>query len=166
MLEAKGLSYDVINAVAATAAPSLIEMVAKAETVQRHKADPGFQKLVTAAGRVLRILPEKKTAAKVSKALLKMAEEKELFERVEFARKLVEDSDPHSQDAFDDLVRHLHTLVDPIHAFFEKVMVMDKNAKVRANRLALLAQAADLLLLLCDFRKLVYASENPAAPSR
>ena len=41
-------------------------------------------------------------------------------------------------------------------------MVMDKNAKVRNNRLALLRQAADLFLELCDFRKLVYASEAPS----
>jgi len=44
-------------------------------------------------------------------------------------------------------------------------MVMDKDAKVRNNRLALLKQAADLLLILCDFRKLVYSSEASSTPS-
>ena len=39
-------------------------------------------------------------------------------------------------------------------------MVMDKDAKVVNNRLALLKQASEVLLVLCDFRKLVYASEN------
>ena len=163
VLEGKGLSYDVINAVTATEAPTLIEMVSKAEAVQKHKMDPDFQKLVTAAGRVLRILPEKKIPDKVSKPLLKMPEEKDLFEKIQFAEKLIADTDRNSEGYYEEIVRHLETLVEPVHAFFEKVMVMDKDAKVRNNRLALLRQAADLLLILCDFRKLVYASEAPSS---
>ncbi len=165
VLEAKGLSYDVINAVTATEAPTLIEMVAKAETVQKNKMDLDFQKLVTAAGRVLRILPEKKVSDKVSKLLLKLEEEKDLYEKIQFAQKLVGDTDHDSEGYYGEILGHLETLVDPIHTFFEKVMVMDKNAKVRNNRLALLKQAADLLLVLCDFRKLVYNSEASSTPS-
>jgi len=165
VLEAKGLSYDVINAVTATEAPTLIDMVSKAQTVQKAKMDADFQKLVTAAGRVLRILPEKKISGKVAKPLLKLEEEKDLFEKIEFAQKLVGDTDQDSDDYYGQITGHLETLVQPIHAFFEKVMVMDKNAKVRNNRLALLKQAADLLLVLCDFRKLVYSSEGSSTPS-
>jgi glycyl-tRNA synthetase beta chain len=165
VLEAKGLSYDVINAATATETPSLVEAVVKAETIQKFKMNPDFQKLATAAGRVLRILPEKKVSDKVSKPLLKLEEEKDLFEKVQFAQKLIADADRRGESYHEDIVGHLETLIQPIHAFFEKVMVMDKNAKVRNNRLALLRQTADLLLILCDFRKLVYASETPANPS-
>ncbi|HVZ81718.1 MAG TPA: glycine--tRNA ligase subunit beta [bacterium] len=164
ILEGRGLVYDVINASTATAAPTLIEMIAKAETIQKLKMDPDFQKLATAAGRVLRILPPKKVTAKVSKPLLKMEEERDLFDKVQFAQKLVADTDPHAESYYEDLIGHLETLIQPIHAFFEKVMVMDKNVKVRNNRLALLQQAAELFLRVCDFRKLVYASENAASP--
>ena len=159
VLEARGLSYDVINAAVATDAATLVEMVTKAETVQKNKTDQDFQKLVTAAGRVLRILPEKKVSDKVSKPLLKMVEEKELFEKIQFAKKLIDDQEVGTADYYQDVIGHLETLVEPIHAFFEKVMVMDKNAKIRANRLALLKQACDLFLLVGDLRKLVYGSE-------
>lgn len=158
VLETKGLSYDVINAATATQTASLIEVVAKAETIQNNKMDGDFQKLATAAGRVLRILPEKKVSDKLSKALLKFEEEKDLFEKVQFAKELIENTDRRSESYYEDIMGHLETLVQPIHDFFEKVMVMDKNAKIRNNRLALLRQTADLLLILCDFRKLVYAS--------
>ncbi len=80
-----------------------------------------------------------------------------------FAKKLIADLDPQSPTFYEDVIDHLNTLVQPIHAFFEKVMVMDKNAKVRNNRLALLKQTSELLLVLCDFGKLVYSSE--AAPA-
>jgi glycyl-tRNA synthetase beta chain len=165
VLEAKGLAYDVVNAATATGAASLIDMVAKAETVQKFKMEDDFKKLATAAGRVLRILPEKKISNKVSKPLLKMDEEKDLYEKVLFAGKLIEEADRQSDSYYEDVANHLETLIAPIHAFFEKVMVMDKKATVRNNRLALLKQAADLLLILCDFRKLVYASEPTSTSS-
>ncbi len=165
VLEAKGLSYDVINAVTATQTASLIEVVAKAETIQKNKMENNFQKLAIAAGRVLRILPEKKVSNKVFKPLLKLEEEKDLFEKIQFTQKLIAEMDHRSESYYEDVMGHLEPLVQPIHAFFEKVMVMDKNAKIRNNRLALLRQTADLLLVLCDFRKLVYASETSANPS-
>ncbi len=165
VVESKNISYDVVNAVAATNAATFIELIEKAETVQRQKMEKEFQELATAAGRVLRILPEKKVSDKVSKPLLRFEEEKDLFEKVQFAKELIKDADRRSESYYEDIVGHLETLIQPIHAFFEKVMVMDKNAKVRNNRLALLRQTADLLLILCDFRKLVYASETPANPS-
>ncbi len=160
VLEAKGLSYDVINAAVATETPSLIEMVTKAEAIQKHKNDADFQKLVTAAGRVLRILPDKKISDKIAKPLLKLQEEKDLFEKIHFAKRLIDEEDSEGADYYEDVIGHLETLIEPVHAFFEKVMVMDKNAKVRANRLALLKQAADLFLILGDLRKLVYTAES------
>jgi glycyl-tRNA synthetase beta chain len=107
-------------------------------------------------------LPAKKVSDKVSKSLLKMAEEKELFEKIKFAEKLIDDQETGTADYYQDVLGHLETLVEPIHAFFEKVMVMDKNAKIRKNRLALLKQAGDLFLVVGDFRKLVYAAEASA----
>ncbi len=163
VLESKGLAYDVINSVVATQTDSLVDLVAKAEAVQKLKLQPDFQNLSTAAGRVLRILPEKKITAKVSKPLLKLDEEKDLLEKALFAQRLVEESDRKGDSYYADVAVHLQSLVAPIHAFFEKVMVMDKNAKIRNNRLALLKQTAEVLLVLCDFRKLVYASESPSA---
>jgi glycyl-tRNA synthetase beta chain len=162
VMESKDLSYDVVNAVVATKTSSLVDLVAKAEAVKKLKMGPDFQKLATAAGRVLRILPEKKITAKVAKPLLKLEEERDLYEKVLSAQRLVDEADRDGETYYEDVAVHLQSLVAPIHAFFEKVMVMDKNAKIRNNRLALLKQTAEVLLVLCDFRKLVYASESPA----
>jgi len=158
VLESRALSYDVVNAVIATEASTLIDLIERAETVQRFKADKEFQDLATAAGRVLRILPEKKVTTKLSAALLKEHEEKNLHNAVEEVGRAVRMS-LEKRDYVD--VRHnLQGLVKPVHSFFEKILVMDKNAKVKANRLVLLQQTAEVLLSLCDFRKLVYSSEG------
>ena len=120
VMESKGLSYDVVNAVVATEASSLVDFVAKAETVKKLKMDPDFQKLATAAGRVLRILPEKKITAKVAKPLLKLEEERDLYDKVLFAQKLVAESDPAGESYYEDVAGHLEALVPSIHAFFRE----------------------------------------------
>ncbi len=164
ILESRGLSYDVIQAAMATEVSTLVEMVTKTETIQKNKSDQDFQKLVTAAGRALRILPDKRVSGKVAKPLLKMDEEKDLYEKIQFAKKMIDDEEKGTSDYYQDVLAHLQILVEPVNAFFEKVMVMDKNPKIRRNRLALLQQAGELFLVAGDFRKLVYGSEaSPTA---
>ncbi len=158
VLEAKSIPYDVVNAVAATETPNFLDLIEKAEVVNRFKMEKDFQELATAAGRVLRILPEKKVTAKLSQALMKQHEEKELHKTVETVAKAVAIS--LEKRDYVDVRQELQTLVKPIHSFFEKIMVMDKDLKVKNNRLVLLQQTAEVLLSLCDFRKLVYASES------
>ncbi len=158
VLESKNIPYDVVNAVAATEAPSFLDLIEKAQTVHRFKMDKDFQELATAAGRVLRILPEKPLTVKLSASLLKLNEEKGLLRALEAVEKAVAIS-LEKRDYVD--VRHnLQDLVKPVHTFFEGVMVMDKNLKIKNNRIVLLQRTAEVLLALCDFRKLVYASEN------
>ncbi len=43
----------------------------------------------------------------------------------------------------------------PVDRFFDKVLVMDKDRKLKDNRLALLGQAADLFSSIADFSKIV-----------
>lgn len=157
VLESRNIPYDVVNAAIATKAPTLIDLMEKADTVHKFKMDKEFQELATAAGRVLRILPEKKLSVKLSLALLKLPEEKALHKAVETVSKALAIS--LEKRDYVDVRQELQALVKPIHAFFEKVMVMDKNLKIKNNRLILLQEAAGVLLALCDFRKLVYSSE-------
>ena len=49
----------------------------------------------------------------------------------------------------------LLTLSDPVHHFFEKIMVMAEDAELRQNRLALMAALDGLFLRLADFLKVV-----------
>ena len=51
----------------------------------------------------------------------------------------------------------LKNLAAPIDAFFDGVMVMDKDAKVKANRLGLLKLVDNLICRIADFSKIVLA---------
>ncbi len=46
-------------------------------------------------------------------------------------------------------------LKEPVDRFFDSVLVMDKDKKIRDNRLALLGQIADLFSQIADFSKIV-----------
>jgi len=45
-------------------------------------------------------------------------------------------------------------LQDPIHRFFDKVLVMSEDEKLRANRLSLLNRVRNPLLRIADFTEL------------
>jgi glycyl-tRNA synthetase beta chain len=51
-------------------------------------------------------------------------------------------------------------LRDPIDRFFDKVLVMDPDERVRANRLALLQEIAGLFLRFADLSKVVLEGEK------
>jgi glycyl-tRNA synthetase len=53
-----------------------------------------------------------------------------------------------------ELVMALRTLVPPITAFFDKVLVMDESPELRANRLALVQRVVSLADGIADFSKL------------
>lgn len=163
VLEGRELAYDAIAAVLSAPGESLTSMVERVETVSRLKGTREFQELATAAGRVLRILPEKLPPPKPSKALLKLPEETGLFAAVQSATGGLRSAADAGR--WEDVVGHLSTLTPAVHAFFEKILVMDKDPRVKRNRLALLSQAAGLYRTVCDFRKLVTPSENQGKPS-
>lgn len=156
VLEGRSLAYDAVNAVLATQGGKLAERVERAEAVHRMKDTETFKVLATAAGRVLRILPPERPSGEVSEALFTTGEEAALWKAFASASPKAKDA-VHKGD-WEALAVVLGSLEPAVHAFFEKVLVMDKDPKVKANRLALLRETGDLFLALCDFRKLVYAS--------
>ena len=54
-------------------------------------------------------------------------------------------------------LKELANLRPPVDAFFDGVMVMDKDEKIRLNRLSLLAEISALFHNVADFSKIVIA---------
>ena len=53
-----------------------------------------------------------------------------------------------------DVFQRLASLREPVDSFFDKVLVMDEDAVLRENRLALLSQMRQLFLYIADLSKL------------
>ena len=62
-----------------------------------------------------------------------------------------------TENDFSFALGELAKLRPPVDAFFDGVMVMDKDEKIRHNRLSLLAEISALFHKIADFSKIVTA---------
>src|SRR5262249_62196321 len=105
--------------------------------------------LGVAIKRVGNILKGGAPGAALDPALLREPAEKALFEAAGAIRRRVE---PHlAAHQYDDALRELATFKAPVDTFFDQVFVMDKDAQISGNRLALLASVNQLFLRVAAF---------------
>ena len=95
----------------------------------------------------------KGAGGEIDPALFAVPEEKNLYQAFTSAKSAV-DSLLEGQD-YAGAIDALRDLAAPIDALFDAVMVMDKEAKIRQNRLALLFAVDRLIRRVADFDKIV-----------
>ncbi|NOY91249.1 MAG: glycine--tRNA ligase subunit beta [Deltaproteobacteria bacterium] len=135
-------SADVVEAgLAAWSGGSLRDLVARVAAVAEFRELPDFESLATAFKRAHNITADAERGD-VDPALLEEAAERALFEVWQGVRpRLLEAArGGHYGDALALVASELRA---PIDAFFDGVYVMADDARVRANRLRLLASIAD-----------------------
>jgi len=102
------------------------------------------EKLVENANRVLRILKEDVTST-VSSPLFVLDAEKDLYKAV---------SEINFNKNYEEYLNKLVSINPVVTKFFEDVLVMDKDEKVKNNRLALLNELKNKYIMLADFSKI------------
>ena len=150
----EGFSKDVIAAVADTDTDHVPNVWNRARALQDLKAAADFEPLAVAFKRVVNIikkadLPAKK---KVDEKLFEHESEKALYSAYQDLKGKV--SNHIAKGHFDRALREIAKLRDPVDAFFDGVMVMSKEKKIRNNRLSLLGLISDLFGLFADFSKI------------
>jgi glycyl-tRNA synthetase beta chain len=146
-----GISYDVADAVLAVF-KSVPDSRAKARELQKHIKEEWFKKLVFTADRISR-LAKNATRGNVIEADLAVEEEKALYA-------LYLEVNAAMNEALDvnDITKALQALTKltkPVDDLFIKVMVMDKDERLKANRLALLKTLERTYMEIADFSKIV-----------
>jgi glycyl-tRNA synthetase beta chain len=134
--------------------PARLDLVPKQlEAVRAFSAMPEAESLAAANKRIANILKQAGGApAAFDSELLTLKEEKELaalFSRIK----------PQVESAFEGLdyaagLRALASLKAPVDAFFDKVMVMDKDPRVRASRIGFLGTLHGTMNRIADLSKL------------
>ena len=127
---------------------------------QRLRALAGFLQLPDAAGltaankRIANILRKagEQPSPRVDPGLLTDAEERQLATAIEALRRDVERLV--TARSYADALARLASLRPAVDAFFDKVLVMADEARVRANRLALLAALQRLFLHIANLSRL------------
>lgn len=146
----RGVASEVFNSVAAVQSSHPLDFQHRLEAVSHFLTLPEAERLAAAHKRVRNILrqAEGQVDATVAPELLQDAQEKQLYE----ALKEMEETHAGLMQVH-DYDRALVTLADmgkPVDAFFDTVMVMDEDARLRSNRLALLARLNALCCSVAD----------------
>ncbi len=132
----EGIGQETIQAVIAAGWDDLVELKQRALTLQAFQSHPDFLSLALGCKRALNILKGVNPTKTVHRELLVEPEEKDLFEKV--SKKQVELDRLFNQQGYSEYLSHLAQLRPTIDAFFNKVLVMSPDEKIRNNRLALL----------------------------
>jgi glycyl-tRNA synthetase beta chain len=157
MLASEGVRSDVVDAALSVKFDDPLIAREKVRALDALRTSEDYQPLVTALKRAGNILP-KEFAGTVKKDLLKQDEEKELFAAyLEIKDRATEKI---AKLDFRGALADIASLRKRVDAFFDRVMVMDKDAEVKNNRLALLAGITGLFAEIADFSRLVLSAEE------
>jgi glycyl-tRNA synthetase beta chain len=161
--DVRGYEYDVVKAVLAADANDVVDALTRAEAVNQVLHVPEFQAIGAACKRMRNILKqaaEKKieVATKFEDLSESPAEETALAgflhrhgPQIEQVRK---------QKNYRQALLLLATAREPVDRFFDKVMVMVEDTRVRANRLALLKTLLREFSTVADFSEIVTEAKD------
>jgi glycyl-tRNA synthetase beta chain len=166
VLQARGFSADEVGAVIAApfsnegspasspeagrirALADPIDAWRRAQALQRVRREvpEDFAALAEAFKRAKNILAQQAPAAAVDPARFEVDAERALFEAASALEK--------AAGSYEDRLRGLASLRAPVGRFFDDVLVMAEDARVRANRLALLNLTLSLFYRIADISSL------------
>ncbi len=158
----RGYAFDVVKAVLATDADDVVDALARAEAVKQVLHMPEFQAIGSACKRIRNILRQAeekgiKPARQFEFLADSPTEEKNLAAYIETNAARIE---AHRQkNEYGDALMILATARERVDAFFDKVMVMVDNERVRASRLALLESLLKEFSTIADFSEIVTESK-------
>ncbi len=149
----EGFRQDLVDAVLSAGLDDLVAARKRLEALQAFSQDPNFEALMTTFKRVVNILPPDFSTREVNTQLLQKEEEKELYQAlVQLEDKVKELVD---REDYLEALKTIATLKEKVDAFFDGVLVMDKDEQVKNNRLSLLRRIADLFTGIADLSKVV-----------
>ncbi len=156
--EARGFAYDVVNAVLAAGSDDVMDAVARAEALAKVRGSEDFSSISVAFKRIKNILRQanesgKRVNEKVDPALFAEDAEREL-------NAVLSKVGPHVTELaksrkYDEALAAMAAIRRPVDAFFDKVMVMAEDERVRGNRLAFLQGVLNSFSAIADFSEIV-----------
>ena len=153
-----GYAYDVVNAVLASGDDDVVDAVARAEAVTKVRGSADFDSISVAFKRSKNILRQavenkRRIAEVIDVSALRDEPEKELAASIPEAATRVQ-SLRDSRD-YEPALLEIAKLRPAVDKFFDKVMVMVDDDKLRANRLCLLRTLVKEFSTIADFSEIV-----------
>ena len=144
VLYEKTFNYDVLLATESLKPfNNLNEWLKRTEAVNNFVNSKDSIKIFETINRVLKITQGNKVEGKPDEALFNNEEEKALYSVI-----------LNSPEITYQNINEIERFIEPLNLFFDKVLVMDKDEKIKNNRLKLLNVLAEKFNLVCDFSKI------------
>lgn len=142
---------DAVDAAIAAGFDDLVDVKTRITALAEFKTHPDFEPLTVAFKRVGNIIKEG-VDAPVDPSLFQDDAEAYLYEAIQKVKKSADGLI--LTGAWLDALTQIATLREPVDRFFDKVMVMAENPRVRTNRVALLTIIARLFGKIADFSRI------------
>lgn len=154
--EKNGFAYDEINAAMAAGSDDLVDVRNRIVALRAIRHSRNFEPLAIAFRRIKKILekagPDGGHARAVNSELLALDAEKKLYGE---SRSLADRAGVHKRAGkYKEALEAISELRPTVDRFFDEVLVMDKDAAVRENRLALLAGLLKEFSTIADFSEI------------
>lgn len=144
VLYEKTFNYDVLLATENLKPfKNLNEWLKRTEAVNNFVNSKDSIKIFETINRVLKITQGNKVEGKPDEALFNTEEEKALYGVI-----------LNSPEITYQNISEIERFIEPLNLFFDKVLVMDKDEKIKNNRLKLLNVLAEKFNFVCDFSKI------------
>jgi glycyl-tRNA synthetase beta chain len=153
-----GFKYDVVNAVLAADADDVVDAVARTEELSAVRLSADFEAISIALKRMKNILRQaseagKQPATSVDLSVLQEDAERLLAERIPQVSDRVQSLK--AERRYELALSEIAKLRPVVDKFFDKVMVMVDDERLRANRLALLQTLLKEFSTIADFSEIV-----------
>ncbi len=150
----KGIRYDITDAVINASVDDIRDVYLKANAISQMRLDSrDFTKLVIGQKRVANILKGVKNFIDIKENLFEEKAESDLYKYLNENLKMFDRQIKERKYATAlKILLEMRTYIDN---FFDKVLVMTDNKKLRENRLALLQGLRDMFLKIGDFSLIV-----------
>ena len=161
ILEKRGFRYDLVSSALAPGVDQITDVLARVEARDALKSSPQFEPFILMAKRINNII-KGTPPAKIDPELFAEKEERDLASTLSIIR---DNAQP--MIARGDYARAqgiLFKLQPVLNTFFDKVLVMAEEKKVRQNRLGLLQSISKMLLAIADYSLVVVEGEKGSRP--
>jgi glycyl-tRNA synthetase beta chain len=154
LLGEEGFSKDTVAAVVAVSNNSVPDIWNRVRALEKLKANPDFEPLAVAFKRVVNIIKRADDfqLSAIDEKLFEHDSESALWTAYGRVKRKIDDD--LEKGLFESALAILATLRDDVDAFFDGVMVMVDNEKVRRNRLSMLGHIAALFENFADFSRI------------
>lgn len=154
LMQEQNISYDVVDAVLADNIGNLDYLFARAAFLEKKRAEPEFKPLVEALSRVTNIASKADVQdLEVDTSLFEDEKERDLYEAGKQAIQQVAEGEKTRNPEV--AYQALGQLQEPIHRYFDGIMVMAEDEILRQNRLKQMKILSDMIRSFADFNAIV-----------